>query len=56
MFTFIPEWKWRICAELFGTDHVGLTGTLKIAPIRKEIEFFELEPTLPEEDLLQPPL
>lgn len=42
--------------EPFGTNHVGLTGTLKIAPIRKEIEFFELEPTLPEEDLLQPPL
>ena len=42
--------------ETFGTNHVGLTGTLKIAPIRKEIEFFELEPTLPEEELLQPPL
>lgn len=39
-----------------GTDYSGLTATLKIAPVKKEIEFFELQPTLPEEELLQPPV
>lgn len=41
--------------NMIGTDHNAITATFKIAPIRKEIEFFELQPTLPEEELLQPP-
>ena len=39
-----------------GTPRNGLTGTIKIAPARKELEFFEMEPTVSEEKLLQPPL
>lgn len=39
-----------------GTARNGLTGTIKIAPARKELEFFEMEPTVSEEKLLQPPL
>ena len=41
--------------DLIGTDYKAILATFKIAPIRKEIEFFELQPTLPEEELLSPP-
>lgn len=41
--------------NMIGTDYNAISATFKIAPIRKEIEFFELQPTLPEEELLQPP-
>lgn len=39
-----------------GTDHLGLMATIKIAPIKKEIEFLDLQPTLPEEELLVDPI
>lgn len=41
--------------NMIGTDYNAISAAFKIAPIRKEIEFFELQPTLPEEELLQPP-
>lgn len=41
--------------NMIGAGHNAISATFKIAPIRKEIEFFELQPILPEEELLQPP-
>ena len=41
--------------NMIGTDYNAISAIFKIAPIRKEIEFFELQPILPEEELLQPP-
>lgn len=41
--------------NLLNSDHNAIFATFRIAPIRKEVEFFELQPTLPEEELLQPP-
>ena len=37
------------------TDYDAITAVFKIAPLRKEIEFLELQPTLDEAELLQPP-
>ena len=37
------------------TGYNAITAVFKIAPLRKEIEFLELQPTLNEEELLQPP-
>ncbi|MBR1777040.1 MAG: endonuclease/exonuclease/phosphatase family protein [Alphaproteobacteria bacterium] len=37
------------------TGHDAITAVFKIAPLRKKIEFFELQPILDEEELLQPP-
>ncbi len=42
--------------ESIGTERLGLTAKVKIAPERKEVEFYELQPTLPEEELLAEPL
>ncbi|MBR4126278.1 MAG: hypothetical protein IKR09_01710 [Alphaproteobacteria bacterium] len=41
--------------DLLGTGHNAITAVFKIAPLRKEIEFFELQPILDAEELLQPP-
>lgn len=37
------------------TGYDAITAVFKIAPLRKEIEFLELQPTLDEAELLQPP-
>lgn len=39
-----------------GTKQLGLLATVRIAPERREVEFYELQPTLPEEELLEDPL
>ncbi len=41
--------------NILNTDHNAILALFKLAPFRKEIEFFELQPILPEEELLQPP-
>ncbi len=41
--------------NMIGTDYNAILASFKIAPLRKEIEFYELQPILPEEELLQPP-
>ena len=42
--------------DLIGTKHKAVSAVFRIAPIRKEIEFFELQPVMSESELLQPPL
>lgn len=44
-----------IIEDRLGTGHEAITVFFKIAPLRKEIEFLELAPTLDEKELLQPP-
>lgn len=39
-----------------GTKHLGLTATVRIAPEIREVEFYDLTPVIPEEELLQDPL
>ena len=39
-----------------GTKHLGLTATIKIAPEIREVEFYDLTPVIPEEELLQDPI
>ena len=41
--------------DWLGTGYNAITAVFKIAPLRKKIEFFELQPTLDETELLQPP-
>ncbi len=42
-------------SDRLGTGHEAISAVFKIAPLRKEIEFFELQPILDAEELLQPP-
>lgn len=42
--------------EQIGTKYLGLTAVIKIAPETKEVQFYELTPVIPEEELLQDPI